>query len=344
MKPIPPYLATGIGSFPHQDEETVFRLILEHFPEIPFLPQFPNRSFFENMVVQYLEGFPGLKLDEKEQKVWVDRSERFDEEIERFYQALEKEDLEAFQISEKCSIGLHFLKILSRDKNQKPIQYIKGQVIGPITFGLSLTDQNKKSIFYDSTLKEVLIHHLASKAKWLEKKFNEWLPGIETIIFFDEPGLSSYGSAFSSLNREDVIQSLESCFEPLKGLKGIHCCGNTDWSILLSTHLDILSFDAYGYLENLLLYPKEVETFLARGGILAWGIVPTSEEVEKEDGKSLIRRFKRGVDLFIKEGVDPILLQRVILTPSCGTGSLSIPLSERIYRLTSEVSKRLREN
>ncbi len=342
MKQIPPYLATGIGSFPHQDEGSAFRLILENFPEIPFLPQFPNRSFLENMLVQYSEGFPGLKVNQKEQKVWVDYSEKFDEEVERFYQAVENQDLEYFQISEEFSIGLTFLKNLSRDKNRKTLKFVKGQIIGPITLGLSLTDQNKKSIFYDLTLRDILIKHIALKAKWLEKRVNEWFPGTETIIFFDEPGLSSYGSAFSSLSREDVIESLDSCFKFLKGLKGIHCCGNTDWSVLLSTQLDILSFDAYGYFENLLVYPREVENFLARGGILAWGIVPTSEEVEKEDVETLINRFRRGIDQLTKEGIDPILLKRVILTPSCGTGSLSIPLSERVYRLTSEISKRLR--
>lgn len=343
MKQIPPYLATGIGSFPHKEEETVFQLILEHFSEIPFLPQFPNRSFLENMLVQYSEGFPALKLNEKEQKIWVECSENFDEEIEKFYQAIENQDLEYFQISEEFSIGLNFLKNLSKDKTPKEIKFIKGQLIGPITFGLSLTDQNRKSIFYDLTLRDILIKHIASKAKWLERRLNEWFPGIETIIFFDEPGLSSYGSAFSSLNREDVIQSLDRCFESLKGLKGVHCCGNTDWPLLLSTQLDILSFDAYGYFDHLLLYPEDLKTFLARGGILAWGIVPTSEEVEKEEVGTLINRFRKGIDQLTKEGIDPILLQRIILTPSCGTGALPIPLSERVYRLTSEISKRLRE-
>jgi len=176
----------------------------------------------------------------------------------------------------------------------------------------------------------------------MEKMFNDLLPGIKTIVFFDEPSLSSYGSAFSSLNQEDVIHSLNECFDAIKGLKGIHCCGNTDWGLLLETHLDILSFDAYGYLETISLYPKQLSAFLERGGVLAWGIVPTSEAILKEDAQSLIKRFKEGVKALAKKGIDPSLLQRAILTPSCGTASLSIPLSERVCQLTSEVSKRLR--
>ena len=338
-----PFITTGIGSFPHQDEKEVFRLILNNFPDIPFWPQLPKRSFLESMVIQYSEGFPSLKWNEREQKVWVDTSQGIDEEIEKFYQRVERNELEPFQITENFAKGWRFLKDLSSTDQREKIKYIKGQITGPITFGLALKDQEGKSIFYDPTLRDILIKHLSLKAQWMEKRFHDLFPGIPTILFFDEPSLSSFGSAFMSLNREEVIHSLNECFDAVKGLKGTHCCGNTDWSVLLTTNLDILSFDAYGYLETLSLYPKELKAFLERGGILAWGIVPTSEEIVKIDAQSLVNRLKKGIESLSKKGIDPVLLQRAILTPSCGTASLSIPLSERVCQLTTEVSKRLRE-
>ena len=338
-----PFITTGIGSFPHQDEKEVFHLILNNFPDIPFWPQLPKRSFLESMVIQYSEGFPSLKWNEREQKIWVDTSQGIDEEIEKFYQRVERNELESFQMTENFAKGWRFLKDLSSTNRREKIKYIKGQIIGPITFGLALKDQEGKSIFYDPTLRDILIKHLSLKARWMEKRFQDLFPGIPTILFFDEPSLSSFGSAFSSLNREDVIHSLNECFGAVKGLKGIHCCGNTDWSVLLSTNLDILSFDAYGYLETLSLYPKELKAFLERGGILAWGIVPTSDEIVNADAQSLANRLKKGIETLSKKGIDPVLLQRAILTPSCGTASLSIPLSERVCQLTTEVSKRLRE-
>jgi methionine synthase II (cobalamin-independent) len=339
-----PFITTGIGSFPHPDEEEVFRLIFQNFPEIPFWPQLPRRSFLEGMVVQYSEGFPSLKWSEKEQRVWVDTSHGFDKEIENFYQDLEGSELKPFEITKDFARGLRILEDLTSKDHRKEIKYIKGQITGPITFGLALTDLEGKSIFYDPTLRDILIKHLSMKARWMEKRFNDLFPGIPTIIFFDEPSLASFGSAFSGLNREDVVQSLNGCFEAVKGFRGIHCCGNTDWSVLLSTNLNILSFDAYGYLETLSLYPKELRTFLERGGILAWGIVPTSEEVIKEEANNLVKRFKEGVETFSKKGIDQALLQRAIITPSCGTASLSIPLAERVCELTAEVSKRLRDS
>lgn len=336
------FIATGIGSFPHKDEKEVFNLILQNFPEIPFWPQLPKRSFLEGMVAQYSEGFPSFRLNEREQRAWIDTSQGFDQEVERFYQSLENRELEPFRISEDFAKGLRMIEDLHSEEHQRKIKYIKGQITGPVTFGLSLTDQERKPIFYDPTLKDILIKHLSSKAQWMEKRFNDLLPGIKTILFLDEPSLSSYGSAFSSLNREEMVLSLNECLHAIKGLKGVHCCGNTDWSLLLETHLDILSFDAYGYLETISLYPKELNAFLERGGILAWGIVPTSEDVLKEDVQSLVKRFKEGVETFSKNGIDPTLLQRAIITPSCGTAFLSVPLAERVCHVTAEVSKRLR--
>lgn len=338
-----PFIATGIGSFPHRDEKEVFGLILDHFPQIPFWPQLPRRSFREGILVQYSQGFPSLRWDEKGHKVWVDTSQGFETEVETFYQRLEKGETEPFQITEDYARGIHILEDLALEKHRENILYIKGQITGPVTFGLSLTDQEKKPVFYDPTLRDILLKHLSSKARWMEKRFNDLFPGIKTILFFDEPSLSSFGSAFSGLNRDDVTHSLNECLDGIKGLKGVHCCGNTDWSLLLSTKLDILSFDAYGFLENLSLYPKELRAFLERGGILAWGIVPTSEAILKEDAQSLISRLKEGIATLANEGIDPALLQRAMITPSCGTASLSIPLSERVCQVTAEVSKRLQD-
>ena len=338
-----PFLATCIGSFPHLEEGEILPLIRRHFPNIPCLPQLPRRSFLEGMVAQYSEGFPALRVDEKERRLWMDTSSGVEQEVERFYHSVEEEDLDFFKISEEYASGLRLLKDLAREGWHDEIKYVKAQVTGPITFGLSLTDQERKPIFYDSNWREILLHHLSFKARWLEKTLNALFPGIPTIIFFDEPGLSAFGSAFSGLHQEDVILSLNTCFASIRGLTGVHCCGNTDWSLLLSTKLDILSFDAYGYFDNLSLYPKELGAFLERGGILAWGMVPTNEDVQREDARTLVKRFEQGVEILSKEGIEPELLKRAILTPSCGMGSLSIPFTEKVCTLTSELSKRLRE-
>lgn len=338
-----PYAATGIGSFPHHDEGSAFSVILDNFPEIPFWPQLPKLSFLEGMVLQYSEGFPSLRWDKEGQRFWVDTSEGFEGEAERFYKDIEEQNIEPFGMTEKFAKGLQILNVLAREPYRSGIKCMKGQIAGPVTFGLSLVDPQRRPIFYDPTLRDILVKHLSSKARWMERKFRELFPEKPSILFFDEPSLSSFGSAFSSLNREEVILSLNECSKGVEGLKGVHCCGNTDWSLLLSTDLDILSFDAYGYLETLSLYPRELRAFLERGGILAWGIVPTNEGILKEDARSLVSRLRNGLGSLSKKGIDRELLQQAIITPSCGTASLPIPLAERVCRLTAEVSKRMRE-
>ena len=77
---------------------------------------------------------------------------------------------------------------------------------------------------------------------------------------------------------------------------------------------------------------------------MAWGIIPTSEAILKEDSQGIVNRFNKGIEILVKKGIDPTLLQRAIITPSCGTASLPIPLAERVCEVTAEVSKRLREN
>jgi len=337
------YAATGIGSFPHEDEEDAFRLVFENFPEIPFWPQLPKRSFLEGMVVQYAQGFPSVKWDENERRVWVDTGQGFDKEVEAFYGWLETKNLEPFKITEDFAVGLGILKELVSGDHRKKIRYVKGQVTGPITFGLVLTDQEGKPVFYDPTLRDILVKHLSSKARWMERRFNDLFPGIPTMIFFDEPSLSAFGSAFSGLNREEVVHSLNECFDAVNGLKGAHCCGNTDWGVLLETRIDILSFDAYSYLVALSLYPRELRAFLERGGILAWGIVPASEDILRQDADSLVERLRKGMTELASKGIDRTLLERAILTPSCGTASLPVSLAEKVCQLTAEVSKRLRE-
>ena len=166
----------------------------------------------------------------------------------------------------------------------------------------------------------------------------------ETIIFLDEPYMSSYGSAFVSLNPDQVHTLMEEVFAGIEGLKGVHCCGNTDWSLLLSTTLDILNIDAYGYAGSLALYPDEVGSFLERGGIIAWGIVPAGNQVREETVSSLVDRFHHALSLLTAKGLhQDDLLAAALIMPSCGCGSLDIATAERTLEMTGAVAKALQE-
>ena len=146
-------------------------------------------------------------------------------------------------------------------------------------------------------------------------------------------------SSFVSLSREQALGLLEEVFAGLRGIKGVHCCGNTDWSVLLSTSADILSLDAYDYAETLALYPEEVARYLERGGILAWGIVPSGPAAESETAESLVDRLERAIGMLVNKGVpEEALFEVGLVSPSCGLGSLAPGLAERVLELTAGVA------
>jgi hypothetical protein len=323
------------GSLPHTDTTSACRLAMEVL-DIPTWPQLPRRSFLENMYVQYSERFPGLVIEQE--RIYVDRDQELDADLEQLYVAYLMNDLEHAAIGADYAAGLHCLT--GQDEARRPL--LKGQVTGPVSWGLMVTDQDRKPILYDDILAEATGQHLRLKASWMERELRQLSP--QTIVFVDEPYMSSYGSAFFSLNHDQVVALLEEVFAGIEGLKGVHCCGNTDWSLLLSTGVDILNLDAYNYAEALALYPDHVGEFLGRGGIIAWGIVPASNQADEETVASLLDRFHAVLELFVNKGLhrDDLLASSMIM-PSCGCGTLEVKTAERVFELTDGVAKALQE-
>jgi len=131
-------------------------------------------------------------------------------------------------------------------------------------------------------------------------------------------------------------------------LAGVHCCGNMDWGLLAETKIDIIAFDAYFFGDKIALYPEQINKFLERGGILAWGIVPTSDAdvLNKETPDTLKEKYIELLNLYEQKGIKTDLIKnKVMLTPSCGmgSGSLSIKDTETVLELLYELSKKLEE-
>jgi methionine synthase II (cobalamin-independent) len=331
----PELRSLAAGSLPHIDAEAACQVALTT-TNIPTWPQLPRRSFLENMYVQFSEGFPGIVVENE--RIHVDRDRDLDPELEQLYVAYLTNDLEYAAVSANYAAGLHCF--LGLEADLPPV--IKGQITGPVSWGLMVTDNNRRPVLYDDVLAEAVAKHLRLKATWMEQELRKLSP--QTIIFVDEPYMSSFGSEFISLSRGEVLTAMEEVFAGIEGLKGVHCCGNTDWSLLLSTTVDILNLDAYEHAEALALYPEEVSEFLDRGGSIAWGIVPASEQVHDETVDSLSERFHQALALFTAKGLHhDDLLSSTLIMPSCGCGSLPIETAERVLGLTGELAAALQE-
>jgi methionine synthase II (cobalamin-independent) len=289
------------------------------------------------MCVQFSQGFPGVVV--KENSIYIDRSQNLAQPLEQLYAAYLENDIDKYPISPDYAAGLHYFLTLD---NLMPVA-VKGQLTGPVTWGLTVTDDNHRAIIYDDVLSDAVAKFLRLKASWQEKTLSQL--SKSTIIFVDEPYMASFGSVSMSLSKEKVISLLEEVFAGLSGLKGVHCCGNTDWSVLLKTSLDILSFDAYNYAQSLSLYPSEIKSFLERKGTIAWGIVPNDESsLTKETVASLKDRLEEAMAPFTRNGVRfKQLFQQGLLTPSCGLASLSIEAAAQALELLAELSEVVRK-
>lgn len=344
-------LPTTIGSLPHTDARESTQLMLRYTPQIPAWVQMPKLPK-EDMLTQFIEGIPGL--------VWqggsphfLNEGQEFEEEVLAFYEdylsATEKASLtnleKRFAISPDYASGLYAL--IDALNAHSPLPFaIKGQITGPFTLGTSLTDKAKRYAYYDPTLKDIIVKSLAMKAKWQVKKFKSF--GVPVIISIDEP-LAGYGSStFISVSKEDIQESLGEIIGVIhkeEGIVATHCCENTDWALLLNTEIDILSFDAYGFFDKLLIYEKELKEFIERGGIIAWGIVPTHDPnvLSRETGGSLVSKWKHSIQKLMAKGIEfDRLFRQSLITPSCGAGSLSPELAEKVLAITREVSDKIR--
>jgi methionine synthase II (cobalamin-independent) len=344
-------LATLIGSLPLADHNEAQDLILEYMPDIPMWAQLPvNRQ--EGMMAQFTPGLPGLCHENGKLFVNTD-DEAFDSELLQFYEdfmAVSEGNLalddSRFALKEDNAPG--FFTFLAR--MQTPVispQALKGQITGPFTFCTGTVDQEKRAIFYEPQIRDAAVKLLALKARWQAERLSEFQRPV--IIFFDEPGLAGFGSSeFTSISREEVGQCFEEVFEPVHqvgGLTGVHVCGNTDWSLVLDSSADIVSFDAYAYFDRFVLYPDQIKDFLESGKILAWGIVPTLnvEDLKKETSDSLLRLMKEKIKQIEALGIDSDkLINQSLITPTCGTGTLSVDLSKKVLRVTREISREIR--
>ncbi len=341
----PKCLATGIGSFPDLDAGKVCDLILETIPEIPVWPQLSNANFREQMEIQYSEGLPCVVLDEAKSKMIIDTSGDPTSELEKFYENFVMENLDYFRISPEFSRGLYAMEEKLKAALPPSLLFFKHQVTGPITFGLATVDENKRAIYYNDVFRDTVVKGIIMKARWLLNRFKNF--GFKQICFVDEPILSAFGSStYVSLQKADVVEYLNEVVEAIHqegALVGTHCCGNTEWPILIDAGVDIISFDAYEFGDTIGYYPEQVKGFLEKRGVIAWGIVPTSEKIKVETTGSLHKKLEERIDNLAEKGIDKDLIwDQCLLTPSCGTGSLSVELSNKIFQELSRLSQQLR--
>jgi len=335
------FLTTHVGSVPYLDANGLTEK-LSDLLDVPAWPQMPRRSFHENMYVQYSPVLPAICEDSVQEKIYFDTKTDLTGALETFYTPVLADDLEAFALRPDYATG--FFAMLETLRTTKG-DWAKGQVTGPISFGLTVTDQDLRAGLYVEMLDDVIVKNAAMNARWQIRQLKAVRPNV--ILFLDEPYMAAFGSAFISLSREQVIAYLDEVFDAIHlegGIAGVHCCANTDWSVLLGTKVDILNLDAYGFIENLALYPVELREFLDRGGNICWGIVPNNEQIFNETSQGLADRLRNGIQMIAgKAAARGVTINveefasRSLVAPACGLGPTSIEVADRVFEVLPEM-------
>jgi len=349
----PKFLATAIGSMPFDDPVRAVDLILSKLPGAPHWPQLPRLGLNEQMEIQFSEHMPCAVIDREKNRLYFDTSGDYSEAFAQFYEtyllAMDSEegsgDCAAVAVSPAFSRGIYALEEKLRNRGTK-LPFVKCQVTGPCSFALTVVDEKKRAIYYNEEFRDMIAKTLAMICRWQVRMFKPFAEQV--ICFIDEPILSAFGSStYVSVRREDVIHLLKDMVDAVHvdgGIAGMHCCGNTEWSIPIDAGVDIISFDAFQYGETIAMYAEAVKAYLARGGALAWGIVPTSTLIREQTVESLALRLEGMMEHLASKGIEKKLIaEQSLLTPSCGTGSLTPKEAALVYYRLAALSARMKE-
>lgn len=327
---------TAMGILPHTDIDAALELALSL--DVPFWPQLPRVSFYEDMYAQMSEGFPGVRLDLEGERILFDTN-RFYEELLLYAEASSEPDYFAL----RPPYSAVYERFLACDLERYPA--VRGQVIGPISFGLKVVDENLKPIIYNSDVKIVLFEFMLHKANHQVRQLRARNPNA--FVWLDDPGLELLFTSFTGYVDFVARQDLAEFLAGFEGPKGVHLCGNPDWDFLLLADLDLLSFDAYGQGEIFTRYAEQVGRFIEQGRIISWGAVPSKvEDLEGETLDSLIGRLEGLWDYLVERGLDrERLLRQSLLAPAtcCLVNPDRTETVERAFGLLREMSHALRQ-
>ena len=328
-------LTTAMGILPHTDIERALATALSL--DIPFWPQLPKVSYYEDMYVQALEHFPGVRIDPMAKKVLFDMG-LFYEELPPYLE--EAEDPRTFRLTKAFSIVYH--RFLEKDLSN--YRAIRGQMISPISLGLKVVDQDQKAIIYHDEVREVLFDFVRKKVNLQYQELRT--KNAHAFVWLDDPGLGLIFNALSGYNEVQARGDLDQLLSGLEGPRGIHLCARPDWDFLLRSGIDILSFDSFTCGGMIVCYPS-LKDFLDRGGIVSWGIVPTySELLEAENVDSLMGRLESLWEDLVRKGIgkEKIIRQSLLAPATCNLLNADREKTvEKAFEVLRELSAKIRE-
>lgn len=317
-----PGVDTSIGSLPHVDVDAAIDLVLTRQSRLPAAPSLPQRTPLEGMIAQAAWGVPGVDVAP-------------DGSLD-----LRLDDLDPSAPLAGPPLGGEPFLTLRRflDAVADRDGPIKLQLTGPVTLGLALHAAGADA----ARAFAVAGAAVRARAAALLEMAAATAPGCDLVVFLDEPGLTGLLHPDLPIDREAAIDLTSSALAVLErgAITGLHCCGPTDWKLLIQSGPQILSVPLGQGLEGA---ADTLGRFLDDGGWIAWGAVPTDEPIGSSPGR-LWRHLSAAWCELVQGGCDPVLLRtHALVTPACGLAYHGTSQAERVLALNRQVAARLHD-
>lgn len=328
--------ATGVGALPHKDPPEACNDVLEIYPTFPYIPTLPDRGQLESIVFNDSEQLPGRII--RDDRLLFDSTTDQTAAMEQVYMDFVEGNYASYALHKNYASA--FTEMMTH--NLADVGILKFQVTGPVTFGMQVVDADKRPIYYDAQLADVLGKMLALKARWCESEMMEKTGVKETLIVVNEPYLASLGSSVVPVDIETVRSGWEDIASLVKGGLGIHCCSNTDWAFVLGLNPSVVSIDAYTTAKEFLLYADIITGYMERGGVVAWGIVPADFRIfSTESTESLYKKYLDIRTQLCTRMPEELFDLQSLITPSCGIRFADTAGARQIMQAAAEISSRV---
>ncbi|HEX9969789.1 MAG TPA: hypothetical protein VGB03_06590 [Acidimicrobiales bacterium] len=315
---LPTAAATAVGSLPHVDADAAAAASLQLLPDLPAAPQLPRRHPDEGMLAQAVHGMAGVRAEGG--SLQVDLA------------AFDPESPLDVSFDGEAWVGLRAFLSAARSRRGA----VKLQLTGPVTLGVALLDAGVPA----DVAFEAAGNAVTARARALVSLASDAMPAAGLVVVLDEPGLAAWGSDRLPLKGDDVVDLLSHGLASLGPavVTGVHCCSDIDWKLVTTAGPDLLSAPVS---PRLVESSMTIGTFMERGGLVAWGVVPTDRPIG-HDPDPLWRKLADLWGEMTRGGCDPLRLrQQALLTPACGLANHDPVQAAHVLDLTMGVAERV---
>jgi hypothetical protein len=307
------------------------QVVSEFSPEVPFWPQLPQISERESSIGQGLDAIADHVKPRSQGYGYQVKEGRIDSLLEVLHRS-------SGELTPRNAAGFGAFEAALSSGTFASAIAVKGQIEGPITLSAYLFHQGRPFLS-DPALFSAIAFHVSQIICWqIERLRTASLP---ILLFVDEPALCLQATVANALSAQKMLDALAAVLEDVRlrgAYAGLHCCASSPLERMRRAKPDILSFDAYEGLDAFFSNSHALD-FVHKGGIVAYGIVPTRTGINAADSAKIFLRWLQAAS---QAGDPQEFAQRAMITATCGLGLLNPSSIAESFAVAHAISRTVR--